>query len=286
MILFACTLAVSPSQFTENSFTKSGYCNFVRFDLPFDHFSFFSLCSVCRSRLDLGIVVDGSGSVGRANFMRCLNFITNLVSSFSISPRYTRVGILLYSHRLIPIFPFNQYKRLRDVLWGIKKMKFPGGGTKTGLALSFARRYLFARSNNRKVLLLITDGKSYDGVSKPAAVLRNMGVEVFALGVGKRYSLQQLIQIASNRRHIFTVAFRNLGSFVRAVKEKACKGRKACPRYAARTFDINLTTGFHLVTIKHYILTRTINTICSTVNMNLITPCFIYVLVLGKLLLS
>ena len=218
--------------------------------------------------------------------MRCLNFITNLVSSFSISPRYTRVGILLYSHRLIPIFPFNQYKRLRDVLWGIKKMKFPGGGTKTGLALSFARRYLFARSNNRKVLLLITDGKSYDGVSKPAAVLRNMGVEVFALGVGKRYSLRQLIQIASNRRHIFTVDFRNLGSFVRAVKEKACKGRKACPRYTARTFYVNLTTGFHPVTIEHYILTLTINTICLTVNMNLIVPCFISVLVLGKLLLS
>ena len=101
-------------------------------------------------------------------------------------------------------------------------MNFPGGGTKTGLALSFARRYLFARSNNRKALLLITDGEFYDGVSEPAAILRNMGVEVLALGVGKHYSIRQLIQIASNRRHIFTVDFRNLGSFVRAVKEKAC----------------------------------------------------------------
>ena len=93
-----------------------------------------------------------------------------------------------------------------------------------------------------------------------------MGLEVFALGVGKRCSIRQLIQIASNRRHIFTMDFRNLGSFVRAVKGKACRGRKACPLYTARTFDLNLTTGFHLVTIKHYILTLTINTICSTVN--------------------
>ena len=165
-------------------------------------------------------------------------------------------------------------------------MKFSGGVTKTGLALSFVRRNLFARSNNLKVLLLITDSKSYDGVSKPAVVLRNMGTEVFALGIGKRYSIRQLIQIASNRRHIFTVDFRNLGSLVRALKEKACKGRKACPRYTARTFDVNLTTGFYLVTMKHYILNLTINTICSTVNMNLIMPCFISVLGLGKLLLS
>ena len=79
------------------------------------------------------------------------------------------------------------------------------------------------------------------------------------------YDCDNSFQIASNRQHIFTVDFRNVGSFVRAVKEKACKGRKACPRYAARTFDINLTTGFHPVTIKHYMLTLTINTICSKV---------------------
>ena len=109
-------------------------------------------------------------------------------------------------------------------------MKFPSGGTKTGHALSYSRRYLFARSNRRKALVLITDGKSYDPVRKPAALLRSMGVEVFAIGVGKRYSVQQLIQIASNRRHIFTVDFRNLGSIVRAVKQKACKGMEACPR--------------------------------------------------------
>ena len=161
MTIYAYTLAVSPSQFMKIniSITKSDYCNFVWFDLPFDLLSFFSLCSVCRSGLDVGIVVDGSGIVGRSNFMRCLKFITNLVSSFSISPRYTRVGILLYSHRLIPIFTFNQFKRLSGVLWGIKRLKFPGGGTKTGLVLSFARRYLFAWSNNRKVLLLITGGQ-------------------------------------------------------------------------------------------------------------------------------
>lgn len=74
----------------------------------------------------------------------------------------------------------------------------------------------------------MTDGKSYDKVSRPAAALRNMGVEVFAVGVGKRFSMRQLIQIASNRRHIFTADFRNLGSFVRAIKQKACKGNDDC----------------------------------------------------------
>ena len=174
--------------------------------------------------MDLGFIVDSSGSVGRANFVRSLNFIKNLVSSFVISPRNSRVGILLYSHRVIPVFSFGQYKGLASVLRAIDRIKYIGGGTKTGRALSYSRRYFFARSNRRKVLILLTDGKSYDRVRKPAAVLRNMGVQVFAVGVGRGISMKQLIQIASNRRHIFTVNFRNLGSFVRAIKQKACKG--------------------------------------------------------------
>lgn len=175
--------------------------------------------------MDLGFIVDSSGSVGRANFIRSLNFIKNLVSSFVLSPRNSRVGILVYSHRVVPVFSFSQYKSLRGVLRAIDRVKYIGGGTKTGRALSYSRRYLFARSNRRKVLILLTDGKSYDRVGKPAAVLRNMGVQVFAVGVGKRISMKQLIQIASNRRHIFTADFRNLGSFVRAIKQKACKGK-------------------------------------------------------------
>lgn len=185
---------------------------------------FYFILTVCKARVDLGFIVDGSGSVGRSNFIRCLNFIKNLVGSFVISPRNSRVGILLYSHRVIPVFSFGQYPRLRGVLRAISRIKYPGGGTKTGRALSYSRRYLFARSNRRKVLILMTDGKSYDRVRQPAAVLRNMGVEVFALGVGRRYSMKQLIQIASNRRHIVTADFRNLGSFVRVIKQKACKG--------------------------------------------------------------
>lgn len=182
------------------------------------------ISTVCKARLDLGFIVDGSGSVGRANFIRCLNFIKNLVSSFVISPGHSRVGLLIYSHRVIPVFSFGQRPRLRGVLRAISRIRYPGGGTKTGKALSYSRRYLFARSSLRKILILMTDGKSYDRVKKPAAVLRNMGVQVFALGVGKRYSMKQLLQIASNRRHVFTADFRNLGSFVRAIKQKACRG--------------------------------------------------------------
>ena len=191
-----------------------------------NHADCFFFCDfvVCRARLDLGFVVDGSGSVGRRNFARCIHFIQNLVSSFSINRRFTRVGIVVYSNRPQPQFSFNRYSDARSLVSAIGRIRYPRGGTKTGRALHYARGYLFARSNRRKVLVVITDGRSYDRVHAPAAALRRMGVEIVAVGVGKRYNSRQLIEMARDRRHVFTAGFRNLGSMVRTIKQKACAG--------------------------------------------------------------
>lgn len=72
----------------------------------------------------------------------------------------------------------------------------------------------------------MTDGRSQDSVSGPSRVLRRRGVKIFCVGIGKRYSMGQLLQISGRRRNVFTADFRNLGSVVRAVKQKACKGKE------------------------------------------------------------
>ena len=68
----------------------------------------------------------------------------------------------------------------------------------------------------------MTDGRSYDSVIRPARTLRKGGVEVISLGLGLRYNIRQLRQMASNRRLVFTAGFRNLNSVVRVIKRKAC----------------------------------------------------------------
>lgn len=72
-------------------------------------------------------------------------------------------------------------------------------------------------------MLIITDGKSSDGVSGAASSLKKDGVELFALGIGSRYSRSQLIRIASSPLNVFTAGFSRLGTVVRAVKEKVCR---------------------------------------------------------------
>ena len=116
---------------------------------------FLSICSclVCRKRLDLALLIDGSGSInahGRGNFRRCLNFVKRLVASFTISPTQTRVGIVLFSHRAWLIANFRRYRNKQSLLRAISRIRYPRGGTKIGRALRFARYKLFTRRTNRR----------------------------------------------------------------------------------------------------------------------------------------
>ena len=75
-----------------------------------------------------------------------------------------------------------------------------------------------------QILIVMTDGISQDSVGKPARDLRNRGVRILALGIGKRFRRSQLNQMAKNRRYVFNAGFRNLNGVVRSIKRTACGG--------------------------------------------------------------
>lgn len=149
-----------------------------------------------------------------------------MVVSFKISKMFTRVGVILFSNRARRIFGFNTYSRKRDILRAIDNIRYPRSGTRTGWALSYTRQTLFrSRSKVRKqVLVVMTDGGSQDSVSGPALALKRLGIEIFAVGIGKGYKIGQLLQIASSKRNVYIAGFRNLPSIVKVIKTKACSG--------------------------------------------------------------
>ena len=70
----------------------------------------------------------------------------------------------------------------------------------------------------------MTDGISQDSVVRPSRDLRNMGVRILALGIGKKFRRVQLIQMAASRRYVFNAGFRSLNRVVRSIKRTACGG--------------------------------------------------------------
>ena len=46
--------------------------------------------------MDLGFIIDGSGSIGQDNFKKVLDFVKDIVRNFDISQDETHIGLIVY----------------------------------------------------------------------------------------------------------------------------------------------------------------------------------------------
>ncbi|XP_014859001.1 PREDICTED: collagen alpha-1(XII) chain isoform X2 [Poecilia mexicana] len=167
-------------------------------------------CSV-SAIADLVFLVDGSWSVGRENFRHIRSFIGALAGAFDIGEDKTRVAVVQYSTDTRTEFPLTRYTRRGDLLQAINSLPYKGGNTMTGDAIDYLMKNIFteaagSRKGFPKVAMIITDGKSQDPVEEHAEKLRNIGVEIFVLGI-KGADEDELKEIAStpHGKHVYNV---------------------------------------------------------------------------------
>ncbi|XP_030574027.1 collagen alpha-1(XII) chain isoform X2 [Archocentrus centrarchus] len=167
-------------------------------------------CSV-SAIADLVFLVDGSWSVGKENFRHIRSFIGALAGAFDIGEDKTRVAVVQYSTDTRTEFPLTRYTRRGDLLQAISALPYKGGNTMTGEAIDYLEKNIFteaagSRKAFPKVAMLITDGKSQDAVEEHAKRLRNIGVEIFVLGI-KGADEDELREIAStpHSKHVYNV---------------------------------------------------------------------------------
>lgn len=181
--------------------------------------------TVCRARIDLGFLIEGSSSVvrsGRKNFQRIKLFVKELIRRFTISTRETRIGAVVFSSRAQLVLRFSTSARI--VNRAVNRIKYLRGGRNIGQALRYVGRYLYkgkSRCGRRRVLILITSGTSQDRVGRPAKVLHAEGVELYTVAVGK-VSLRNLLRIATDTKHVLVTGYRGLMTIVRTLKDRIC----------------------------------------------------------------
>uniref|UniRef100_A0A2K5KFK4 Vitrin n=2 Tax=Colobus angolensis palliatus TaxID=336983 RepID=A0A2K5KFK4_COLAP len=192
-------------------------------------------CSkTCLNSADIGFVIDGSSSVGTGNFRTVLQFVTNLTKEFEISDTDTRIGAVQYTYEQRLEFGFDQYSSKPDILNAIKRVGYWSGGTSTGAAINFALEQLFKKSkpNKRKLMILITDGRSYDDVRIPAMAAHLKGVITYAIGVA--WAAQEELEVIAThpaRDHSFFVdEFDNLYQYVPRIIQNICTEFNSQPR--------------------------------------------------------
>ncbi|XP_069477660.1 collagen alpha-1(XIV) chain isoform X2 [Ambystoma mexicanum] len=168
---------------------------------------------VCKAaKADLVFLVDGSWSIGDDNFNKVIQFLYSTTGALDqIGVDGTQVGIAQFSDDARTEFKLNAYEDKETLLDAIMKIAYKGGNTKTGKAIKHVRDAIFTvehgmRKAIPKVLVVITDGRSQDDVSKVSREMQLEGYSIFAIGVADA-DYGELVSIGSkpSERHVFFV---------------------------------------------------------------------------------
>uniref|UniRef100_F6QH03 5'-nucleotidase n=1 Tax=Monodelphis domestica TaxID=13616 RepID=F6QH03_MONDO len=151
--------------------------------------------------VDIVFLVDGSWSIGRSNFRLIREFLANVISPFHIAQDKVRIGLSQYSGDPRTEWNLNSFSTKEDILEAIRNLRYKGGNTFTGLALTHVLEQNLkleagSRSEAVKVVILLTDGKSQDDAGLAAQVLKDVGIDIFAIGV-KNADESELTHLAS-----------------------------------------------------------------------------------------
>ncbi|XP_064196597.1 matrilin-2-like isoform X1 [Anguilla rostrata] len=185
----------------------------------------------CRDgALDLVFVIDGSKSLGPANFQLVKQFVIGIVDALDVSPTATRVGLLQYSTKVRAEFTLGQLSSGEDVREAVSRVQYMGRGSMTGSALRHMFEFSFsakegARPDARRICIVFTDGRSQDDVSKWSTKAQESGITVYAVGVGKAIE-EELREIASapDDKHLFYAEdFSLMGQITDKLKSRICK---------------------------------------------------------------
>lgn len=134
------------------------------------------LCSkTCYNSVNLGFLIDGSSSVGDANFKLVLSLLSAIARNFDISDFGSRIGAVQFTYDQRLEFGFNDHTSKDEALRALQNIKYLSGGTATGDAITFAMENLFQPRTGKNFLIIVTDGQSYDDVRGPAIAAQRQG---------------------------------------------------------------------------------------------------------------
>ena len=111
---------------------------------------FFFSDKECRPIVDVGFLIDSSGSIGRRNWARMKRFLKAIVSKLDVSPSYTHISAVAYSNNPVVVYQFNNRQATDTINNAFDGMRWQRGFTYTDKALLLADSDLYRPSNGMR----------------------------------------------------------------------------------------------------------------------------------------
>lgn len=176
-----------------------------------------SFLEKCTLPVDVGFVLDASGSILTKQFQLLKNFIKNFAERNDLSMPGLHIGVVLFSSSSSVAIKLTDFYDIDSFKQAVQNLPQEGSITRIGSALKTAYDKLFtkeygARENVPQILILLTDGKqtrryNYIEPSIPAKSLLNSGVLIKAIGVGSCTDRQELESITGSEKEVFMVRY-------------------------------------------------------------------------------
>lgn len=196
---------------------------------PLSFIFFFSDCKRIEL-LDVVFVLDHSGSISPEQQKSMINLTIHLVKKADVGRDRVQFGALKYSDSPEILFYLNTYSSSSAIIEHLNRTQYTFGNTYTARALEHSN-ILFKeehgsriQQNVRQMLIIITDGESHDRdrLSDTALKLRNKGITIFAVGVGKA-NQEELETMAGNKNNTIHVEnFDKLKDIYLPLQESVC----------------------------------------------------------------
>ena len=94
--------------------------------------------------MDLGFVLDSSGSVGYFNFQQMKLFVKHLTDYYKLGPEETRASVMSFSSSAYIRIPFSEnFLNKNQFDSAVDRVSYDGGSTSTTLALIMAYNDMF-----------------------------------------------------------------------------------------------------------------------------------------------
>lgn len=164
-----------------------------------------------------------------------IKFMETMINQTTVGKDLTRFGFIVYTDNPNIIFTLNKYSSKTEVLEAIRTFKKPDGNTQTAEALKYSLPFFNEINGGRaalsvpQILMLITDGQATRpaDLPKPAAALRDNGINVFSIGI-KEADVAELELIAGGDKSkvFFVDSFDALKDLHRNISAVLCKQTK------------------------------------------------------------
>ena len=177
-------------------------------------------------------LLDGSSDVTEDDFTRSLRFVELMAKSFNVSSGDTHVALIIYGDDPQTIFDLNGTLSISDINLAISVVSFPNKVNRNvGRGLIHVSDNVIAtkgRAGVPKIVVVVQNLKSLDGIDVISLQIRSDGVKVMSIGHGDEIAIGQLKEMAFKPTSLYV---KDIGDdaidsvdFVEQVKESIFSG--------------------------------------------------------------